>query len=298
MPSARSTAVVGPAVVPGRGHPVTAVLVEHDLPHDTHVLPEGPVALLAAAAHAAGAKFLGLESVHDVGGVFDLLGEVTVGAHAQFPPGGGDDPALGLGPEVATVERRLVGDVHVAHGDEQVARADVEGVGEEEVQVGELHRHRPRPPVDAAGGGVLEFELGVHEDRLGELVPEIGDEPIEVGPVDGPGLLFLLHGGREVELSVAPDGDARRDAVDLAGRRGHPELADQLLVRTRHGNLLAQRSDLLHQDVDLGLQVGLIGPDRTGENSHNQQSDNNLQCSVRTHPGTPFIESDFQVHLG
>jgi hypothetical protein len=165
------------------------------------------------------------------------------------------DPHLGLRALHAVEVRRLVDLVHEAHRHQQMPGADVGLGAPQEVERRELdgHRARARAVVHVARSPVLELDLRVEDDAVGELVSEVEHGAERIGAVEV-AVLLVADEVDVVRLAVAADREAAVDAVDLGGRRTEAVGALQLRL-LGHRDLRAEVRDLLGEHVHAPHQL-------------------------------------------
>ena len=189
--------------------------------------------------------------------VLDLVGDPPEQPAADLAPGARQDHALDVRAVRPVVERRLVDLVQEAHRDQHEARARVHLVLDQEIERRELDRHAAALVVRGRelGGGVLELDLGVEQDPVGELVAGVEHGAREVGVVPVARLPLVVNHRGVAALGVAADREAPRDAVDL--RRAGPEPVDALeRLLLGHAHVLARAGELVGEQLDLALELG------------------------------------------
>ena len=193
------------------------------------------------------------ERVHGVHAIFQAGQQFAEHADPVLAPRRGDDAPLHFGPLHAVEEHRLVQLVHDTQRGQQHAGAEIGPVPHQEVEVSELDRDRAA----GAGRGMLELQLGVQDDAVGELVAGVQHEAQVVGGVAVAAAL-VAHVLAVERLAVAADRQPALDAVDL-GRRG-PQAVHAVVHGERREvgqrQAGAQLVHLLGQDVLLANLFG------------------------------------------
>ncbi len=186
-------------------------------------------------------------------GQVELVGDGTrlaEGADAVRPPRRREDPVLRVGTARAEVGRRLVHLVHEAHRHEDETRAEIDLVAEHRVERRELDRDL----APLAGRGVLVLDLGVQDERLVELPPEVDDGSQVVPLVRLPRGGAVLAGRVEVlveRLAVAADREAGGLPVDLRGGGAEAPLSGRAGGRSGIGGVAELSGlQLAGQDLD------------------------------------------------
>jgi len=136
-------------------------------------------------------------------------------------PGGGNEGPLDLGPAGPQESRRLVQLVDETHGHEHHPRPEVQGLREEEIQVGEFDDGLALR-MFVAVPAMLELDLGIEHDAVAEFVARVKHQSKGIGLLFGTHRGTVLQGRRLAlveEFTVATQAEARRRRIDL-GRAG------------------------------------------------------------------------------